>query len=85
MVHFCTAMIYKSALLDNSNTSQSKLVKVYKNGIFKQFKYLVDFRKVGMYNLNNKSIEMGKEKEPQRTAIRCDSIHQLLTVDDDIF
>lgn len=56
-----------------------------KNGIFKQFKYLVDFRKVGMYNLDNKSIEKGKEKEPQRTAIRCDSIHQLLTVDDDIF
>lgn len=58
---------------------------MYKNGIFKQFKYSVDFGRVGMYNLDNKSIEMGKEKEPQRTAIRCDSIHQLFAVDDDIF
>lgn len=75
----------KRALLDNSNTSHSKLFKVYKNGIFEQFKYLVDFRQVGMYNLDNKSRKMSKEKEPHQTAIRCDSIHQLLPVDDDIF
>ena len=81
VVHFCIVITLKCLYL----TIATHLSQNYAKCIKRDFLKAVDFTSNELYNLDNKSRKIGKEKEPHQTAIRCDSIHQLLTVDDDIF